>query len=326
MTAPEISVLMPVYNAAPTLKAAVWSVINQSYQNFEFLIYLDGCDDASEDIIKAISDDRIRMIKGIENKGIVHARNVLVKAAKGRFIAWLDADDIALPGRLAYQYDFMEVHPEISVLGSWVEVRNSRIVQKVKWPADPGILKAWSFYRNPLAQSSLMIRNSGDLEYDKNFEYLEDYRMLQTLLQKGNIALYPEFLCSYYEDSEKQRIDKYLKYDFVGKLEQIMREHFAELALHPGKNELSLIREFLRSNKKIKFRDARQLYEFFVNAMKKNDRKKRYEPAKFNAVTAYQMLRLARVNGKIRWKVIAFMVFRPWLLWGSLSARVRYGD
>lgn len=321
---PEISVLMPVYNAALTLKPAIWSVLNQSYTDFELLIYLDGCSDSSEIIVRSFTDPRIRILGSGENRGIVHARNELVKEAKGRFMAWLDADDLMLPGRLAFQYDYMDVHPGIDILGTWVEVRNSRHLRRVQWPTDPEILRAWSFYRNPLVQSSLMIRNKPGIQYDPEFEYLEDYRFLTTGVLSGRIALYPEFLCSYFEDPEKQRIDKYLRYDFVGKLERIMKEQFARLGMHPGLNGLSLIREFLRQNKAVHAREGRQLFQFFKEAVKKNREKKLYDPSAFDAVTAYQMLRLFKLCTKQRFRIAGYFIGHIWLLTGVFRARVRY--
>lgn len=322
---PDVSVLMPVYNAALTLKPAIWSILNQSFSNFEFVIYLDGCSDDSESIVKSFSDPRIRMIISEENKGIVHARNTLVSEAKGNFIAWLDSDDIAIPGRLAYQFDFMEVHPNLMVLGSWVEVRNSRHITKTKWPVSNDILQAWSFFRNPFVQSSLMIRNKkGLIHYDSEFEYLEDYDLLSRLAEYGEIAIYPKVLCSYYEEEEQSRIKKYLRYNFVEKLEKIMLNNFKKLDLNPSKNELSLVREFLRNNKKLKKEDANLVLNFFKNAIASNKKIKLYNANSFKAICIFQLIRLMKLNYTKIPAVLIYLILNPVLILPILQSRPKY--
>ena len=82
----QISVLIPVYNTEKSIKQAVWSVLNQSFEDFELIIYLDGCTDDSKNILNTIEDKRIKILENKENKGIVHARNVLVKYQKSMVV------------------------------------------------------------------------------------------------------------------------------------------------------------------------------------------------------------------------------------------------
>ena len=105
---PAVSVLMPVYNAQKTVKTAIWSVLNQSFSDFEFLIYLDGCTDDTDFIVSNFINKHIRIIRSEENKGIVAARNVLLAEAKGEFICWIDSDDIWLSDKLGIQYDYIQ--------------------------------------------------------------------------------------------------------------------------------------------------------------------------------------------------------------------------
>jgi glycosyltransferase involved in cell wall biosynthesis len=321
----EVSVLVPVFNAEKTIKACVWSILNQSFTNFELLLYLDGCTDATRELVEAFNDERIKIITSNSNSGIVHARNALVQAAKGPFLAWLDADDIALPDRLASQYEFMLVHPQLQVIGSWVEVRNSRHLSKVQWPTDTAVLDAWMFFRNPFAQSSIMLRKTPNLPaYEKDFEYLEDYRLASYFLGNNCVAMYPGYYCSYLEDSEKCRIDKYLKYDFVGKLEKIMADNFAVLGLNPGKNELSLVREFLRNSKKLKVRDYKLVKAFLLSAKKANKEIGKFEASAFNGVVAYQLLRLAKAAPALLAEIGVYFLLRPLDLWHAWRSRIRY--
>ena len=97
---PLISVVMSVYNADRYLRESVKSILDQSFDNFEFIIINDGSTDSSMKILQSFSDPRIRLITQ-ENKGIAASLNEAISLARGRFIARMDADDISLPNRLS---------------------------------------------------------------------------------------------------------------------------------------------------------------------------------------------------------------------------------
>ncbi len=96
------SVVMPVYNAAHTLKESVMSVLNQTFPDFELIIVDDCSTDESPEIIKELcaADARLVSLRLPENSGVAVARNEAIKAAAGRYICFLDADDIWLPDKL----------------------------------------------------------------------------------------------------------------------------------------------------------------------------------------------------------------------------------
>ena len=117
---PTISVVMSVYNAEQTLADSINSIINQTYQNFEFIIIDDGSTDTSLEIITSFSmkDDRIHLIINERNLGVAASLNKGIKVARGKFIARMDADDISLPKRFESQISFLENHTEVGVLGT----------------------------------------------------------------------------------------------------------------------------------------------------------------------------------------------------------------
>ncbi|MBS3915674.1 MAG: glycosyltransferase family 2 protein [Bacteroidetes bacterium] len=325
MTSPEVSVLIPAFNAEETISASIWSVLNQSFQNLELLVYLDGCTDQTENIVRTFDDKRIQIFSADMNNGIVFSRNFLIQKAKGKYIAWQDADDISLAGRLAAQYEFMEVHPHLTILGTWVQVRNSRKVKTVKWPTDPAILDAWLFFRNPLVQSSTMVRNYPDKPvYNAEFEYLEDYKFYSEYLGEGRIGIYPEVLCSYLEDDENSRISKYLKYDFVGKLENIMRGNFEKLDWLPGKNELSLMRDFLRNSAVLKPAELKLIWKFLLISLRHNKKINAFDRNAFEAVIYIHIFRLIRKNPALIPWGIAFVFKHPLGFFYARKARVLY--
>lgn len=101
----KISVLMPVYNRENYIRDAITSILRQTYENFELIIYDDGSKDRTIDVIRAFmrQDKRIRLIKGKKNNGVAFARNRLLEAAKTKYACWQDSDDISNIHRLSNQ-------------------------------------------------------------------------------------------------------------------------------------------------------------------------------------------------------------------------------
>ena len=119
MTDPEVSVLMPVYNGERYLREAINSIINQTFQNFEFHIINDGSTDKSHSILRSINDPRI-IVHEQRNKGLPFSLNKAIRLSQGEYIARMDADDISMPNRLEIQKAFLDSNPEIGLCGSWV--------------------------------------------------------------------------------------------------------------------------------------------------------------------------------------------------------------
>ena len=119
-TAPMVSVLMAVYNAEKYLTEAVESILVQTFADFEFLIIDDGSVDGSAAILEdyAESDERVKVIHNSENLGLTKSLNIGLKLTQGKFIARIDADDVAVPERFEKQITFMDDHPDIGVCGS----------------------------------------------------------------------------------------------------------------------------------------------------------------------------------------------------------------
>ncbi len=115
---PLVSVISPAYNAASTLAACIESIRCQTYTNWEHIVVDDGSTDESWELLQTLAsqDKRLRVLWQA-NAGQGAARNTAIQGARGDYIALLDADDWALPERLAVQVSFMEAHPDVDVLG-----------------------------------------------------------------------------------------------------------------------------------------------------------------------------------------------------------------
>lgn len=103
-----VSVIMPTYNCSRFIRESIDSVLAQSYQRWELIIVDDCSTDKTEDIVCAYTDKRIRYIRNDEKRGAALTRNMALQEAQGRYIAFLDADDLWLPEKLEKQVAFME--------------------------------------------------------------------------------------------------------------------------------------------------------------------------------------------------------------------------
>lgn len=123
---PDISVVIPAFNAEAHLPEAIASMQQQTLQNIEIIVIDDGSTDNTYELVRRLQtlDPRIVFLSSGENRGVAHARNLGMQAAKGRFIALLDADDIAMPHRLERQYAHFASHPTVHAVGSAVLLMN----------------------------------------------------------------------------------------------------------------------------------------------------------------------------------------------------------
>ncbi|MCR5507522.1 MAG: glycosyltransferase [Lachnospiraceae bacterium] len=104
-----VSVIVPVYNAGKWIEDTILSVKSQTYRDWELILVDDGSTDDSVEVIKGFVDDRIILVDpGAKNMGAAHARNRGVETAKGRYISYIDADDLWSPDKLEKQLAFME--------------------------------------------------------------------------------------------------------------------------------------------------------------------------------------------------------------------------
>ena len=115
---PRVSVLMAVFNTGAYLQAALDSIVGQSFHDYELVILDDGSTDGSTQLLRnfANQEHRVKLIVR-ENRGLIATRNELLGAAKGQLIAWMDSDDISLPGRLSLQVSAFDGDPALVCLG-----------------------------------------------------------------------------------------------------------------------------------------------------------------------------------------------------------------
>lgn len=118
---PLVSVITPVYNAEKYIALTIESILQQTYKNLEIIIVDDCSQDHSAEIIKSYAqvDKRINFIASVNNSGgPARPRNIGLKAAKGKYIAFLDSDDLWLPNKIEEQIKFLEENPQYALIDS----------------------------------------------------------------------------------------------------------------------------------------------------------------------------------------------------------------
>lgn len=173
-----VSIIIPVYNSVTFIEETLKSIINQTYSNIEIICVDDCSTDQTVHRIKNYQkkDKRIHLLQLPYNSGISFAINSGVKKAKGRFIARIDADDIALPNRLEIQKQFLDQHPNVAIVGSWIELfGNKNEIWHYRQSSDH-IKTLFLFRTNGFPHNSLLIKREifDDFAYDSNYDGVED--------------------------------------------------------------------------------------------------------------------------------------------------------
>lgn len=196
---PLVSIIMSVFNEEKYVADAIESTLNQTYQNWEFIIINDGSIDATESIINQYQDHRIRYFYQ-ENMGLTKSLNKGIALSQGKYIARIDADDRSLPTRIEQQVNFLEKNKTFVLIGSYYyNVDISKMNLSISKPviSDQDCRKKFMLGRANFLHSSVMFKkeiNGEIMRYDETFKHAQDARMWIHLATKGQIGILPEIL------------------------------------------------------------------------------------------------------------------------------------
>lgn len=197
---PIVSVVMAVYNERPYLEEAVWSILNQTFGDFEFIIVNDGSTDGSKEVLERFAgqDDRVLLFHQ-ENRGLIPSLNRALHEAQGAYVARMDGDDISRPKRLEKQVRFLDSSPEIGIVGTQVDRIGGDGESNGEWrlPTDPDLIAWQLLFHNRLCHPSVMIRHSL-LEklggYASWAVHAEDYELWTRAVLESRLANLPHKL------------------------------------------------------------------------------------------------------------------------------------
>lgn len=190
---PKVSVIMSVYNGERYLRQSVDSVLHQTFEDFEFIIVNDGSIDKSAEILAGFEDSRIVLLKNPKNIGLPSSLNRALEVSRGEIIARHDADDTSEPNRFAEQVSYLERHPEIGVLGSYMAVIDEagKLQYTYELPQSSGMIMWNFFFGRSIAHPTVMYRKRVIEEtgpYDPTFKYTEDLELWTRLVGTTGFA------------------------------------------------------------------------------------------------------------------------------------------
>lgn len=198
---PLVSISMPAFNAELYIAEAIDSVLAQTYQNIELIICDDGSSDGTRQIIEKYSDPRIIKIFSPVNRGLIATRNEIAQIAKGKYLALLDADDVAFPDRIATQVKFLE-SGEADICGAdhWTLNQKSGAIKPSRQRHTNSDIQALLSVCSPLCNPAVM----GRIEifkahsYQKSYLHAEDYCLWTEIALSGyQFANIPQKLIIY---------------------------------------------------------------------------------------------------------------------------------
>jgi glycosyltransferase involved in cell wall biosynthesis len=212
---PKMSVVMACYNEEDVVEQAINSILNQTFEDFEFIIIDDGSKDRTPQIIQkmAQSDSRIVFLQNEENINLAGSLNRGIKKAKAEFIVRMDADDLSRADRLERHYQYLAEHPKIEVLGSNARlIKNGKIIGLTNVPRSQREMEKSRYRKSLFIHPSVTIRKRAfNLYgyYDENLPWAEDTDLWLRWLDNVQFANLEEPLIDY---SLKQRINPKIAY------------------------------------------------------------------------------------------------------------------
>jgi glycosyltransferase involved in cell wall biosynthesis len=315
MKKPLLTAAMPTYNAEKYISAAIDSVLNQTFKDFELLIINDGSLDQTLKIISSYNDIRIRLVDLGENKGIAHCRNLALREARGEFIAWADSDDLNEPSRFEKQIYFLQNNLDFGGCGTWLSrfkgTETQYVTQAFK---DPEKIKAALLFKPAsIPNATAMLRLSEikkyGLRYDESLQISEDYDFIFNCSRHLKFSNIQEVLYRYrdsetsimktFEDREEQTFNI---------LKIVYKKAIASLDILPDEKELRLHHDICSKRIFSDFSEFQECYYWLEGLKLANDEKLTYDIRAFNDIVAEQLFFLSKKASSFGLKTLFFFI------------------
>ena len=292
--APAVSVVIPAYNAGRWLAETIGSVLGQSLGDFELLVVDDASTDDTAAVAVGIADSRLRLIRQPQNMGVAAARNAGIEAARGEFIAFLDADDIALPQRLEKQVAFLRAHPEVAILGGWMQTFGQR---EDVWTAHAhhDDIKAELLYDVGIMQPTAMCRRDALLRhkfrYDVEYRVAQDYELWTRCADQLRLGNLQEVVTHYRVHGENATLVKQERLAAASR--KIRLRQLAKLGIEPNAAEADFHARLFQAgpySPALRDFDARQV-EIWLLRLREANRRSGYVPDETLCIVLYEFWR-----------------------------------
>lgn len=183
---------MPVYNAGRFLPAALDSILEQTFTDFELIAVNDGSTDESGKVLAAYAsrDSRLRVVTHRQNQGLVATLNEAIDLAKGAYLARQDGDDISFPTRFEQEVGVLDQHPDVVLVAGSFEVfdEQDEFIYREVLPTEDEDIKRAMYLRNPIGHGSVMFRKDACIQvgkYSPDCGPTEDYELWSRLAKVG---------------------------------------------------------------------------------------------------------------------------------------------
>jgi glycosyltransferase involved in cell wall biosynthesis len=226
---PVLTIIIPTYNRADFLRESIHSVLSQTFADYELIVVDDGSSDHTEDVVREFP--RIHYVACSENSGVSHARNLGIKLARGRYVCFLDSDDLWIKNKLEVQIRWMEAHTECQVCYTdeiWIR-KGVRVNPMNKHRKHSGDIFSHSLLLCIVSPSSVLMRSSLFDEvglFDEGLPACEDYDLWLRISLKYPVHFIAEKLIVKQGGHEDQLSTKYWGMDRfrVIALEKLLKE------------------------------------------------------------------------------------------------------
>lgn len=191
---PKLSIISSVFNGQEFLQRSIDSVLEQTFEEFEFLIIDDKSNDNTLDILKNYKDIRVKIFENKQNLGLTKSLNKLIDVVNSDIIARIDLDDFCEIERFKNQFNFLNENKDFGMVASCYRAidQNDKELYSHCPCLDPIMLKWSLLFRNNIRHSTVMWRTELKEKYDESFKYAQDYEMWCKISRRTKIGVLPE--------------------------------------------------------------------------------------------------------------------------------------
>lgn len=248
---PAISVIIPLYNAEKYVIEAIQSIENQTFKNWELIIIDDCSSDNSFNVVKNYIEekgDKIRLYRHLNNCGISFTRNEGIEMSRGKYVAFLDDDDVSVDDRLEVLYDYFQSYPSCDVVGGRTDVVDSTLnslILTTNYIDSEEELKMRFMFHNNFCNCETMMKKDFllkyGIKYEDKFYGLEDFRFWTKCEKFTDIKMIDKVLLKHRisNSNETLKIKQYYDIFRFQRYNMILKEYILSLGFKLTDLELS---------------------------------------------------------------------------------------
>lgn len=286
-----ITIIMSAYNSSATIGAAVDSLLCQTHENLRLVVYDDASTDGTAELLARYDDPRLDLRLLTENRGLTRNLHEGVAKADTPYIARMDADDIALPDRIARQLAHMQANPDIDVLGTNVIFFDDQGNEVLgRQPEHHDDIAIALFFNFTMMHPTVMMRTSalrkGGWNYDLHFRYSQDFDLWSRMIRTHRFANLQDPLLRLREHPNK--ISRAKRIDQQRFTSEIRARQILNVLPDATQAEIAIFALAARGDLPQTRDDLLDLEAILLRLIQANTRQSTYPVGKFNAAAADQ--------------------------------------